>query len=309
MDVSGFRGLRLLPRWLSRLLGATGLVLVTLAASASGAAAGGPPSCSGSLASPGVLAGTYGSNITVEGACVVKGGSAVIGGNVTVSPGAVLVAAFANSNLTVRGNLTVQSGAVLILGCGTSPDFPCLDNEDGSSQDSVSGNLSEQQPLGVVMHGTTINGNVEESGGGGGFTCSIMGPTVDGFYVFGGAAFGGFPVYSDYSGGSSVHGNLSVSGLSTCYLGVAGIHVNGNVNLTNNKTADPDAAEIIGNQISGNLSCQGNSQMWDSFEENPGSEPPFPRILERNTVSGNRSGQCAIAGPLTQGGPPVGGPF
>jgi hypothetical protein len=308
MDVNGDRLVRLLPRRLSLLLGAVGLALSILAASASAAAADRPSSCSGSLESPGVLAGTYSSNVTVEGACVVKGQSAVIDGNLTVSPGAVLAAAFANSNLTVQGNLKVQRGAVLILGCGTSPDFPCLDNEQGSSQGSVSGNLSEQKPLGVVVHATTIGGSVQDSGGGGGFTCSNKGPTVDGFYVFGGAAFGGFPVYSDYSGGSTVHGNLSVVGLNSCYLGVAGMDVGGNVNLINNQLADPDGAEIIGNQISGNLVCQDNSQVWDSFEAVPAG-PLFPRVPDPNTVSGDRVGQCVLASPETEGGPSGPGPF
>jgi hypothetical protein len=313
MDVYSFRGLRLLPRRLSRLLGATGLALVTLAVSAGGAAADPPSRCSGSFASPGVLAGTYSSNVTVQGACVVKGVSALIEGNLTVSPGAVLVAAFANSNLTVQGNLTVQHGATLILGCEPSPDAPCLDSKTVGSQGSVSGNLSSQQPLGVVVHNSTIGGNVQETGGGGGFTCNNLGPTVGGFHVFGsfnppGGGEVPFPVFSDYSD-STINGNVDAIGLNSCYLGVARVHVGGNVHLIDNQLADPDAAEILANQISGNLVCQANSQVWDSHEVNPGSEPPFPRELDRNTVSGNQVGQCVLAGPLTFGGPPAGGAF
>ncbi len=295
------------PRRLSPLLGAVVLAVSILAASASAAAADRPSSCSGSFESPGVLAGTYTSNVTVEGACVVKAGPALIEGNLTVSPGAVLVAAFGQSNLTVQRNLKVQRGATLILGCEPAPDFPCLDDETASSQGSVSGNLSEQQPLGVVVHNSTIGGNVQEAGGGGGFTCENKGPTVDGFYVFGGAAFGGFPVYSDYSD-STVSGNLGVIGLNSCYLGVAREHVGGNVHLINNQLADPDAIEILENQISGNLLCEQNSQVWDSFEEVPGGEL-FPRVPDPNTVSGHRVGQCVLASPETEGGSSGPGPF
>lgn len=275
---------------------------------ASAAAPDRPSSCSGSNESPGVLAGTYHSNVTVKGACVVRGESAVIDGNLTVSHGAVLAAAFANSNLTVQGNLKVQRGAVLILGCGPGdPGATCVDNPEGSSHGSVSGNLSAQHPLGVVVQASTIGGNVHQSGGGGGFNCSTRGPTVDGFYVFGGAFIGGFPVYSNYSS-STVQGNLKVVGLNSCYLGVAHLHVGGNVNLINNQLADDDAAEILDNQISGNLLCQHNSQVWDSFEAVPGG-PLFPRVPAPNTVSGHRVGQCVLASPETEGGPLGPGPF
>jgi hypothetical protein len=306
MDVSRFRHVRPLPRRLSLLLSAVGLALGILAASASGAAADRPSNCSGTFGSPGVLAGTYTSNVTIEGACVVNAGPTLIEGNLTVSPGAVLLAAFASSNLTVQGNLQVQRGATLILGCEPQSAYVCLDNSAGSSQDSVWGNLSEQQPLGVVVHSSTINGNVQETGGGGGFTCNNKGPTVGGFPVFG-AAFGGLPVFSGYED-TTVHGNLSVTGLTSCWLGVARAHVGGNVVLINNQLADPDASEIISNTISGNLVCLQNSMVWNSVEHTPGGAL-FPRDAMPNTVSGNRVGQCVLASPLTEGGPSGPGAF
>jgi hypothetical protein len=309
MDVSGFRQVRLRPRRLLLLFSAVGLGLVLLAASAGGAAADRPSTCSGTFASPGVLAGTYTSNVTVEGACLVNGGPALVAGNLTVSPGAVLLAAFADngSKLTVQGNLQVKHDATLILGCEPLSAYPCLDNSAISSQSSVSGNLSAQQPLGVVVHSSTINGNVQETGGGGGFTCANKGPTVAGHPVFG-AAFGGLPVFSGYED-STVHGNLSVIGLSSCWLGVARTHVSGNVNLINNQLADPDAIEILTNEISGNLLCQQNSQVWDNAESAPGG-PLFPRdATPANKVSGNRVGQCVLASPTTAGGPSGPGPF
>ena len=238
---------------------------------------------------------------------MVNAGPALIAGSLTVSPGSVLLAAFASSKLTVQGNLRVRPGATLILGCEPQSAYVCLDNSAGSSQGSVSGNLSAEQPLGVVVHSSTINGNVQETGGGGGFTCDNKGPKVGGFPVFG-AAFGGLPVFSGFED-STVNGNLSVIGLTSCWLGVARTHVSGNVNLINNQLADADAIEILTNQISGNLLCQRNSQVWDNAETTPGGEL-FPRdATPPNTVSGNRVGQCVLASPTTAGGPSGPGPF
>ncbi len=188
-----------------------------------------------------------------------------------------------SSSLSVRGNLEVQSGASLLLGCEPG-HFTCLDDpapEDPtlSSQGQVSGNLIEQEPLGVVVHNSIIDGNVQETGGGGGASCEPTG-------VF--AAFGS-PVYSDYED-TTVHGNLSVTGLSSCWLGVARVRVSGNLSMIKDQLADPDAIEILANHISGNLSCQQNSQVWDSADE---TENLYPRAPEPNTVSGRRSGQCA----------------
>jgi hypothetical protein len=308
MDVSEFRRQAgSLARRLSLLFGAGGLVLGMLAASATGAAADRPASCTGSFESPGVLAGTYSSNVTVAGVCTVNAGPALIKGNLTLSPGAAVVAAFGlndntasgSSSLTVTGNLQVRQGAVLLLGCDPQ-SFPCIDDPNPeqptlSSPGAVSGNLSEQQPLGVVVHNSTIGGNVQETGGGGGLTCEPSGAF---------AAFGS-PVYSDYED-SSVKGNLDVIGLTSCWLGVARVHVGGNLNMLHNHLADPDAIEIISNAISGNLLCQQNSQVWDSADL---SESLYPRIAEPNSVGGHRIGQCVLASPATEGGPSGPGPF
>ena len=116
------------------------------------------------------------------------------------------------------------------------------------------------------------------------------------------------PVFSGFED-STVNGNLSVIGLTSCWLGVARTHVSGNVNLINNQLADADAIEILTNQISGNLLCQRNSQVWDNAETTPGGEL-FPRdATPPNTVSGNRVGQCVLASPTTAGGPSGPGPF
>ena len=114
MDVSGYRrpGCRL--RATRRLMGILALALVVVGVGASSAAAkqhaGGPATCSGAPGSPGVLSGTYSSNVTVEGLCEAKAGPVIIDGNLTLTPGSGLNAAYAAGNVTVRGNLSV--GAV-----------------------------------------------------------------------------------------------------------------------------------------------------------------------------------------------------
>ncbi len=263
--------------------------------------------CSGTLGSPGVLVGTYAGNVTVEGACAVNAGAALVKGNLTVGPGAALVAAFGlndalgsgSSSLTVKGNLNVLGGATVVLGCDPQ-SFPCVDDPNPesptlSSPGRVAGNLFEQQSLGVVMHNSTVSGNVQQSGGGGGLTCEPIG------------VFGLFqsPVYSTYED-STIRGNLEVTGVTSCWLGIARANVSGNVRLVNDQFADPDAIEVISNQIAGNLTCQHNSRVWDSADE---GEALYPRAPEPNTVHGVRSGQCVLASPATEGGPLGPGPF
>jgi hypothetical protein len=279
----------------------------TIGLSAGPAAAAAGQTCAGTFESPGVLSGKHAANVTVEGFCAVNAGAALINGNLTVRPGAILVAAFGlndqagsgNSSLTVRGNLQVQPGATMLLGCDPQ-SFPCLDDPNSeapslASQTHIYGNLTEQQPLGVVMHNDIVDGNIGQSGGGGGVTCEPSG-------IF--AAFGS-PVYSDYED-STIRGNLSITGVTSCWMGVIRLHASGNVSLVNNKLADPDAIEILSNKISGNLACQQNSNVWNSSDT---SENLYPRAPEPNTVLGTRSGQCVHASPATEGGPLGPGPF
>ena len=76
--------------------------------------------------------------------------------------------------------------------------------------------------------------------------------------------------------------------------------------VIDDQMADPDAIEIVLNQIQGNLNCQDNSMVWDSGDL---SEDLYPRAPQPNTVGGNRIGQCVLASPATEGGPPGPGPF
>ena len=244
--------------------------------------------CTGTVASPGVLAGTYHSDVVVQGVCFVNGGAANVQGNLIVAPGAALNATFAlndvagtgTSSLTVRGNLLVQNNGTLVLGC--EPNFStCSDDPNNvlTGSNHVQGNLTSTQPLGVVVHTTTIDGNVIEAGGGGG---AFSGPgancTPTGVF----AAFGS-PVFSDYED-NTIGGSLNVFGLQTCWLGSLRNTVAGNIVDINNTMADPDAGEVLQNTVRGNLVCIGNSpavQYGDS-----GASP--------NIVGGNAVGQCGF---------------
>ena len=71
----------------------------------------------------------------MRGACEVNAGPAVVNGDLTISPGSVLLAAFAlndktgtgTSSLTVKGNILVRAGAVAVMGCNPA-NFACLDD-------------------------------------------------------------------------------------------------------------------------------------------------------------------------------------
>lgn len=272
-----------------------------------------PYTCSGTPASPSSLpGGTYQHGVVVKGFCRVNSGPVHVTGTLTVTSGSGLIAAFGlnhrtnhgGSSLTVSGDVVVGRGASVILGCKVvagGAGFPCVDDPNQNSPtlksaDHVTGNLIENAPLGVVVHNSTIGGNLKETGGGGGLNCTPSGP----FKKF------MSPPYSDYED-SSVHGNVQLTGLKGCYLAVIRVKVGGNLGFTNNNLADPDAIEIETNNVGGNLSCSGNSAVWDSHELSHTAN--FPRGPSPNTVHGTRSGQCVKSTPVTQGGPSGPGAF
>ena len=153
---------------------------VLVAAGAAGdawAAAKGETTCTGGS----IASGIY-SSLTIAGACAVDSGSAgsvMVERNLTVLPGGSLVAVWggvgqlpASSNLTVGGNLEVQSGGLLNLGCEPL-QYICANDPDQkvgsySTQHTVGGNLTADHALAVVVHQTSIGGNVSLNGGGGG---------------------------------------------------------------------------------------------------------------------------------------------
>jgi hypothetical protein len=303
------RGLRRLPA----ILASVGLVAGLLAASTGIASASdGAYICSGTLTpfNPGVLSGTHG-DVRVVGACAVNGGPALVRGDLIVTPGSTLVAAFAFndvsgigvSNLTVRGNVRVGKGATAIIGCHPV-SFSCIDDPNNGStgvgsHDRIGGDLTSSQPLGVIVHNTDVGGDILESGGGGGQSCGIPVGTV--FEVF------QSPAFSAYEDGS-VKGDVSITGMTTCWVGLNRLTVRGDMRLINNQLADPDGIEILANRISGDLVCRKNSMVWDNAETGfPGLFPRTPP--QTNTVKGDRVGQCVLSSPVNQGDPLGPGPF
>ncbi len=268
--------------------------------------------CQSTDGHPGVLAGNYSGDVLVKGLCVVNSGPVHIHGSLTLSEGSALAAIFAlnvtngkaNSRLEVRGNIRVERGATLFLGCDPQ-SFPCKDdpnqmNPTLSSADRVGGSITEQQPLGVVVHNTTIGGSVVQVGGGGGLTCVPSG-------IFATKAMS--PVYSAYED-STVAGSITIRDDHSCWLGITRTQVGGSVRLTDNHLADPDAIEILSNHIGDDLACFGNTQhLWDSSEASFGQATLYPRTPGPNSVEGKRLGQCELASPPTDSSPPGPGPF
>lgn len=174
--------------------------------------------CSGTFSMPGVLAGGVYSAVTVTGVCEVSAGQAIVMGDVTVTSGSALIAAFGLNDATHSGtsgltaaNLVVDSGGSVLMGCDPR-GRPCVDdpsqtNPTLTSTDSITGSLTANAPLGVVSH-TTFGGDVTETGGGGGQSCNPSG-------IF--AQFGS-PVYSDFSS-NTIGGNLRVTGVTSCFFG------------------------------------------------------------------------------------------
>jgi hypothetical protein len=257
--------------------------------------------CAGTLASPGTLAGGTYVAVEVRGACQVNSGNAVVMGNVTIDPNGALVASFAKnahgsgtSSLTVHGNITGGNGSAAILGCEAQA-FSCADDSGNpptlNSADFVGGSLTMTNPLGVLVHNSTIGGDAVQSGGGGGVSCPFGPP-------FGPGIFGVFhsPAYSDYED-NTIGGNLWITGLRTCWVGAIRDHVGGSISVLRNTMADPDATEILTNVIGGNIICAGNNPAAQ-YGDSSGSP---------NIVSGFGAGECAFSvkspNPSTPGSP------
>jgi hypothetical protein len=91
-------------------------------------------------------------------------------------------------------------------------------------------------------------------------------------------------VFSDYED-NTIGGNLQVTGLRTCWIGIIRNHVSGDMTDSNNVFSDPDANEALQNTVGQNIVCTGNNpavQYGDS-QASP------------NVVTGTASGECAFA--------------
>jgi hypothetical protein len=276
-----------------RLAAVTSLVLgtVVLGAGAAGAAQADhhqPGTCTGTFNAPGVLAGKYKGDVVVTGVCVVNGGAAVIKGDLILAPGSALNATFAlndvagtgTSSLTVKGDVKVGPGALLAMGC--EPNFsPCSDDPNASTggtltgQNKVFGDVRAFKALGVLLHASTIKGDVSLRGGGGAESCN---PPFPGIF-----ADLQSPPFSDAED-NTIGGDLTMTGMQSCWLGALRNSVRGNVVVAGNTMADPDAMEILANLVRGSIACFSNSpavQYGDS-----GSSP--------NQVRRHAFGECGF---------------
>lgn len=251
--------------------------------------------CSGTAKAPGTLAGSH-YQVVIRGVCAVDGGLARVRRTLTITSGGALLAIFGlnhlthhgSSSLTVGGNLIVERGASLAMGCDreydhafghSSANFACADDPDQnkptlSSHDTVFGSLIARGPLGVVVHNSTIRGSVTETRGGGGLNCKPAGV----FKLF------KSPVYSDYEH-TRIGGNLTVTGLRSCWFGAINDQVHGSLIASWNHMADPDAMEVVTNTIRRNFTCRGNRPAIQ-FGDSDGYS---------NRVGHRASGQCGFS--------------
>jgi hypothetical protein len=276
------------------LVGVAGLLAVLAAPGAQRAAAV-TPALSAVCGAPTVGApdhlagGTY-SALEVTGFCAVDRGPATVLGDVVVDPGGSLVAAYAldagvvgtTSGLTVDGDLSAGPGATVVLGCD-AVHLPCLDDPGHStptldSSTAVHGSLAATDPLGVVLHHSTVDGDLVSTGGGGGVTCA---PDA-------GSAFSLLPnfgaIYSDYED-LTIGGNLRVTGLASCWIGALRLDVHGSASFAQDTFADPDADEILNDTVDGNLQCVDLTPAVHFGDAGQGG----------STVGGYGTGDCAFS--------------
>jgi hypothetical protein len=290
-------------RAVSCAVGASGLLAGVLAVSSASAASAqaqsglglhGTNTCTGATAKPGVLTGTFW-DVTVRGICNIDAGSVYVRHDLRVAPGGALIADFGlndltktgHSNLVVHGNLIVERHGALLLGCENRTfyaygvafqPFTCADETNQNaptlqSHDVVNGSLLGLGAEAVVVHNSLVRKDARLLGGGGGLNCNPFPP------------FGTFPFShnSDFED-NTIRGNLSVTGLRSCWLGIFRDKVGGNETVSWNKMANTGADEVLSSHIRGNLTCRHNSpeiQFWDS-----GGHP--------NRVAGHASGQCGF---------------
>jgi hypothetical protein len=141
----------------------------------------------------------------------------------------------------------------------------------------VRGNVTGIRSDGVVLHNTTVDGNVDLIGGGGGTagqTCTPAG-------VFN-VTFG-FPPYSGIFDGK-VGGNVVVTDLDTCWWGMFRTNVGGSVINTHITNDDPDGNEVNTNVIHGSLVCLNDTP---AIQFGDGNGQP-------DKVGGAAIGQCGF---------------
>jgi hypothetical protein len=270
---------------LRRFLVAVVVCAAALLGTATASSAKNSPDSSATCAGGPIAPGTYHS-LTVSGFCSMGPGVFDIKGGLTIAPSGGLEATDCDAQVTVSGGVQVQSGG--ILGLGGSAVGHGGGSCPADTTDVVRGGLVANQAVAVIIHGTTIDGGFSVQGGGGGTTCDNA-PGLP------------FPPFTNVED-SRINGGVSVSGLSTCWIGIIRVQVNGGMSVTNNTLGDTDAIEIGLNVIHGGLACSGNQ--LDSAvppDLNPADHAPngVPTNFfdgsgpNPNSVTGHESGQCA----------------
>jgi len=288
-----------------------GLLTLQLAATApAGATTHNHHPSGGYVCSGGVIpAGSYGS-IVVTGICSTPAGTVWVHHDLVVAPGAMLDAVTPGdpigapvvpATLHVGGDVWVGKGAALLMGC--SPNISCA-NPPGVSFDTVGGDLRAFGAQGVVLHNVAVRGDVSIIGGGGGAAADTCAAQIPGtptntalapwslnpslYYT---------PVYTDVED-TTVGGNLKVTGLDTCWLGVIRSQIWGDAKVMHNYFGDPDAPEIVTNLIGGNLGCWGNTPA-----------PQFGDSAGAPSIVGHYAwGQCSFDTTMPNPAPDAGGP-
>lgn len=251
-----------------------------------------PYDCTGGTIPP----GTYGS-VVITGVCYMLAGNIVVQGDVSVVPGAMLDAVTSGDPTTgtpvvpatvqIGGSMYVGYGAALLFGC--SPNITCT-SPPGITYDRIGGNLVAFGAQGVVVHSASVGGSISLFGGGGGAagaTCQSQKPkkpiktdlepwSEDPTLDF-------TPVYSDVED-TNVGGNISMIGLTSCWLGSLRNEVRGNAVYIGNTMGDPDAMEVGNNLIGGGMVCFNNTPQVQFGDG--GSAP--------NIVSGYAAGECGF---------------
>jgi hypothetical protein len=235
------------------------------------------PICGAAEATAGTaLSGNY-HNLTISGIAYVDNGKILtVSGNLTLAPGACLDA-FSTGTVQVGRNVNVGAGATLALGCapgsnGPPPIAPCFFT---TTDDTVGGNITADQPKTMYLTAVTVGGNVVSNGGG------FSTPGLS------------FPVKDMHIGGNLIlqgwHGGPGA------WIGALRNHVGGNMVISNNVGFRPgdsganDSTEVVGNTVGRNLICQNNTppaNYGDAFGEAPGNGP--------NIVGHMAIGECAV---------------
>lgn len=242
---------------------ALGLSVYTASADATAA-----PSytCTGDGAS--VPGGTY-SSLTIKGNCNVDDGDVHVVNNVTLKPNAALWQIWVGSDLTVGGSVSAGKNTTLVLGCGYG--FFCY-NVEGVATANIQHDIVTAGANTVQVVFSHIGGSVTQTGGGGGNnanTCEEVNADVSLSVTEPESTY-----YED-----TIGGDVTITGVHTCFLEIYGSSIGQSVTYTGNKTYFSNGNEIEANHIARNLACVGNV-------------PPPVDFGDTNFVAGLATGQC-----------------